>query len=281
MGSLRNPIGPLPSSIYWRRRAVALGLLGILVLLAVWFLTMGGDGGSKGAQSDGSNGQGPSDATITPGPTPSGPLISQRPGGRGDSGGGGTDDRNGGGSGSGGSAGTGGAGGGGGAGGAGGPAAGGFGGGPGLQVAGEGKAVATGSPLPDCVPGAVRLSLRSVKDSYRADEKPRFELVVKNTGGGACKVNFGATAALLKITDSKGEEHVWASDDCPRGNGAVLFEVPGAGETKRTLEWDRRRSAPRCATPTGAAAAAAPGTYRVEIKVAGVTERVEFTLEKA
>ncbi|MDT0453265.1 hypothetical protein [Streptomyces hesseae] len=258
-------------------------MLGLLVLVVIWFLAMGGDGGgSEGDQSEGAkNGQAPSaDATITPGPTPSGPHIGQRPGGRGDSGGGGS---TGGGGGSGDRAGSGGgsgaAGGAGGANGAAG-AAGGFGGGPGLAVTGDSKPVAAGSSLPDCTPGSVRLSVRSVKDSYRPDEKPKFELVVKNSGGSACKVNFGATAATFVITDDKGEEHVWNSGDCPRGTGAVLFEVPGSGETKRTVEWDRRRSAPQCATPSGSSAAAA-GTYRVEVKIAGVTDRTEFALEKA
>ncbi|MEU5053078.1 hypothetical protein [Streptomyces sp. NPDC021096] len=273
MGSLRNPIGPLPSSIYWRRRAVALGLLGLLVLLMVWMFALGGGDGSEGSQSEASDGKGSADTTITPGPTPSGPHISQRPGGRDDSGNGGGGAGGGTGGGSGGGAGTGG-----GAGGAAG-AAGGFGGGAGLSVTGEGKPVAAGSSLPDCTSGSVKVSVRSVKSAYRPDEKPKFELVVRNSGGSACKVNFGAGAALLKITDSKGEEHVWASDDCPRGTGAVLFEVPGSGETKRTLEWDRKRSAPRCATPSGSAAAAA-GEYKVEVKVAGVTERAEFVLER-
>ncbi|MEU1374902.1 hypothetical protein ABZ442_14675 [Streptomyces triculaminicus] len=279
MGSLRNPIGPLPSSIYWRRRAVALGLLGLLVLVVLWLLAFGGDGGSEDGQSKGSDGKGRTDTTITPGPTPSGPHISQRPGGRGDSGSGGS-------GGSGGGAGSGGANGGSGGtgagsgGAAGGSGGGGFGGGAGVVVTGEGRTVAAGTNLPDCTAGSVKLSIRPVKDSYKPDEKPTFELVVENSGSSACKVNFGAAAALLKITDSKGEEHVWASDDCPRGNDAVLFEVPGSGETKRTLEWDRRRTAPHCATPSGAAAVT-PGRYRVEVKVAGVTERTEFVLEKA
>ncbi|GAA2724399.1 MULTISPECIES: hypothetical protein [Streptomyces] len=276
MGSLRNPIGPLPSSIYWRRRAVALGLLVLLVLLVMWLMSLGGDsGGSGGAQSEGSkNGESPAESTITPGPTPSGPHFSQRPGGRGDSGGaaGGTAGNAAGGGG--------GTGGGTGAGGTGGGAAGGFGGGAGVQVSGGGRAVPAASPLPDCGPGSVRVAIRSVKDSYKPDEKPKFELVVKNAGTSACKVNFGATAALLKITDSKGEAHVWQSDDCPRGTGAVLFEVPGAGESRHTLEWDRRPSAPQCATPSGAQAVT-PGTYRVEVKVAGVTEHADFVLERA
>ncbi|MFC5723713.1 hypothetical protein ACFP1Z_26465 [Streptomyces gamaensis] len=278
MGSLRNPIGPLPSSIYWRRRAVALGVLGLLVLLVVWLVGVGGDGGSGGSQSKGSNGsqQGPSDTTITPGPTPSGPHYSQRPGGRGDSGGatgGGTGDHPTGG-------GTGGGGTGGGAAGSGGSSTGGVGAPAGVLGTGDSRSVAATSSLPDCTAAATRLQVRSVKNSYGPDEKPKFEIVVLNTGGSACKVDFATGAAVLSITDPGGEEHIWSSGDCAKGAAPFLVEVPGSGQTKRTVEWDRKRSAPNCATPSGDTLAA-PGTYRVEIKVAGVTERLEFALDKS
>src|SRR5690606_7271596 len=35
-GSLRNPVGPLPSPIYWRRRAVLLSVLALSALLITW-----------------------------------------------------------------------------------------------------------------------------------------------------------------------------------------------------------------------------------------------------
>ncbi|MEU5430875.1 hypothetical protein AB0H73_35455 [Streptomyces olivoreticuli] len=275
MGSLRNPIGPLPSSIYWRRRAVALGLLGLLVLLGLWMLTLGGDGGSGKDQSKGSSdGKGPSDTTITPGPVPSGTYYSQRPGGRGDSGTGGSGgvaNDHGDVSGSGGS--------GGGTGGSGAGGSGGSGGGNGALGTGDGKAVPASSSLPDCTSGSVRLAVRSVKDSYGPDEKPKFEIVVKNSGSKACKVDFGSAAATLTITATGGDDHIWSSGDCPRGKGPVLIELPGSGETKRTLEWNRERSAPQCGTPSGGGAVG-DGTYRVEVKIAGVTEKYEFTLNK-
>ncbi|MBZ9643001.1 hypothetical protein K8369_27205, partial [Streptomyces sp. PSKA30] len=79
MGSLRNPVGPLPSSIYWRRRVVLLSVIALLALLIAWVLTSGGGGSKNGA--DGSDGKNPA-PTITPGPSSSGPAISQAPGGR-------------------------------------------------------------------------------------------------------------------------------------------------------------------------------------------------------
>ncbi|NIY67227.1 hypothetical protein [Streptomyces malaysiensis] len=289
MGSLRNPIGPLPSSIYWRRRAVALALFIAIVLVVIWAFGWGGSGGGGSDEGKGSGGGGPA-STITPGPSSSGPVNSERPGGRdesdnggsgsGDSGGsgGGSDDGGdggkdtGGGSGSGGAGGTGGS-----SGGAGGSSGGGIG-------TGTGRGLPAGSSLPDCRSGDAELTVRSVKDSkvkntWAPGEKPTFEIVVKNTKSSSCKVDFGRTAASLTITDAQ-NAHVWASGDCPEGSASALIEVAGSGQAKRTVEWDRKRSAEHCATPSGSASAK-PGTYLVEVKVDGLgTAKVSFVLEK-
>ncbi|MEU5273420.1 hypothetical protein AB0G77_33880 [Streptomyces hygroscopicus] len=288
MGSLRNPIGPLPSSIYWRRRAVALALLIGILFLVIWAFGWGGSGDGGSDEGKGSGGGGPA-STITPGPSSSGPVNSERPGGR--------DESDGGGSGSGGSGGSGGSddggedtgggsggGGGSGSGGSsGGGAGGGAGGGDGLGT-GTGQALPAGSSLPDCRRGDVELAVRSVKGSkvkntWAPEEKPTFEIVVKNTKSKSCKVDFGRAAASLTITDAD-NAHVWASGDCPEGSATALVEVPGSGQTKRTVEWDRKRSAEHCATPSGSASAKA-GTYLVEAKVDGLgTAQVSFVLEK-
>ncbi|AQW52452.1 hypothetical protein ACIQPP_43780 [Streptomyces violaceusniger] len=284
MGSLRNPIGPLPSSIYWRRRIVGLALFVVIVLLVIWAFGWGGSGGGGSDEGKGSGGGGPA-STITPGPSSSGPVNSERPGGRdeSDNGGSGSGDSGGSGGGSddGGTDAGGGGGGGSGSGGAGGSSGGGAGGGIGT---GTGPGLPAGSSLPDCRPGDAELTVRSVKDSklkntWAPGEKPTFEIVVKNTKSNSCKIDFGRAAASLTITDAK-NAHVWASGDCPEGSATALVEVKGSGQTKRTVEWDRKRSAEHCATPSGSASAK-PGTYLVEVKVDGLgTAKVSFVLEK-
>ncbi|MFE0650319.1 hypothetical protein ACFVZH_17215 [Streptomyces sp. NPDC059534] len=270
MGSLRNPVGPLPSTIYWRRRAVAVCLVALLALLAAWAVTSGDGDGKK--TNDAANGSSPTPPSITPGPSGSGPAISQQPGGRdesddsggsGDSGDAGTG--NGSGNGTGGDAGTGngtdpgaesggkngdtdGAGGDGGAG------------------TGAGQQVPANSPLPNCPSAALQLTLRTTKVSYDAGEKPRFHLVAKNTSGTACKADFGPRAAVLTISDDRDDE-VWSSADCPRPGNPILLRVPAHATVTHTVEWDRGRSAPQCATaPAGQAG---PGTYLVEATMAG------------
>ncbi|MFF0478043.1 hypothetical protein [Streptomyces sp. NPDC004284] len=279
MGSLRNPVGPLPSTIYWRRRAVAACLVALLALLAVWAVTSGDGDGKK--TNDGANGASPTPPSITPGPSGSGPAISQQPGGReesGDSGdnggsaGSGTDEGTDAGTDSGatgadsGTAGTGkngdtdGAG-----------ADGGAGTGAGQQVPAD-------SPLPNCPAGALQLTLRSTKVTYEPGEKPRFHLVAKNTSNAACKADFGPRSAVLTISDD-GDDEIWSSADCPRPGNPVLLRVPAHTTITHTVEWDRGHSAPQCASaPAGPAG---PGTYLVEARMPGVkVSPASFTLAK-
>lgn len=273
MGSLRNPIGPLPSTIYWRRRAVAATLIALLALLIVWAVT---SGGGKGNHDDSrAPGSGPVDS-ITPGPSGSGPAISEQPGGRdesGDTGGSGGSD--GGSS----DAGSDGAGDGAGDDGngseteAGSGASGGSGGGT------AGQQLPAGSSLPDCAPAVLRLTLKTDL-RYGPGEKPKFRLIGTNTSSTACKADFGPKAAVLTVTEAGGDdEEVWSSKDCPRNAAAVLLEVPAKATVEHAVEWDRAKSAPKCATPP--AGNVGPGTYLVEAKAPGEpVQRASFVLAK-
>ncbi|MFF9402352.1 MULTISPECIES: hypothetical protein [unclassified Streptomyces] len=267
MGSLRNPIGPLPSSIYWRRRAVALALVALLALLIVWAVT---SNGSKGNTDDSRSGGSSPVRSITPGPTPSGPAITQQPGGRDES-----DDSDGGGTGSEGGAsgaGTGGTG----AGSGPGTGTGGAGGDSGATAA---QQLPANSPLPACTPGALQLSLNT-EISYAPDEKPKFRLVARNTSSADCKADFGPKSTVLTITEAGGDDsQVWSSKDCPRASGSVLLRIPAGTTVVHTVEWDRKESDAHCATkPTRSAH---PGTYLVEAKAPGEpVQRASFVLAK-
>ncbi|MFD3548926.1 hypothetical protein ACFWUW_25520 [Streptomyces sp. NPDC058655] len=261
MGSLRNPVGPLPSSIYWRRRAVLASVAALLAILAVWAVSSGGERSSTNGKGQGR----PGTITITPGPSGTGPAISQAPGGRAESGGGGTTGSDGGGSSGTGKngepGGTAGAAGSSGAGAAGAGGSGGSGGGP-AQVPAD-------SALPTCAAGALQWEVKSVKNEYEANEKPRLELIARNVSGTTCKVDLGPRQAVLTILQGRDSKAVWSSADCPPGAGNVFFRIPAQGETKQSLEWDRRFSAPnQCQTPPAGSAAA--DTYVVELKAPGM-----------
>ncbi|MFI5689805.1 hypothetical protein [Streptomyces sp. NPDC051636] len=270
MGSLRNPVGPLPSSIYWRRRVVLLSVVALLALLIIWIATSGGGGGKNGA--GGPDGKNPA-STITPGPTESsGPAISQHPGGRDESGGGDSS-----GSGAGGSSGSGDGAGSGGSGTSGGSGSSGSGSGSGGGSVGTGDTLPASSTLPNCTAGTATLSLRSVHNSYSPDQTPAFELTAKNTSGSDCKIDLGPKKAVLTITQADDSDDYWSSADCPKGAASLVFRVPAGSAITYTVRWDRKPSAPECATPPAGSAKA--GTYLVEAKATGfATAQTSFVL---
>ncbi|WP_200304535.1 hypothetical protein [Streptomyces adelaidensis] len=276
MGSLRNPIGPLPSTIYWRRRAILLTVVGLLALLVVWVVAGGGGNGDNNAgEPDGKN---PA-TSITPGPSGSGPAISEAPGGRDESGdesssGG---DSSGSGSGSGSDSGSG--SGSGGAGGGSGAAGGGTSDDGGKNGSSSGEQVPAGSSLPDCTAAAVKLTVRSVRNSYEPAVNPTFELIARNSSGSDCKLDLGPDNTVVTITAADADDTFWASDDCHETAGSLVFKVPAGDRVTYTVEWNRDPSAPNCATPSAGSAVA--GTYLVEAKAPGLaTARQSFVLAK-
>ncbi|WP_331283916.1 hypothetical protein [Streptomyces sp. H39-S7] len=244
----------------------------LLAVLAVWAFNSGGSGSGTGAK--GPDGRTPA-TSITPGPTPSGSHLPGRPGGR-DNGGSG-DPSNG--SSSGGTSGS----------PSGGTDAGVSGGGSngatsgsssgGAGSGGSGNQLPAGSTLADCAVSDVQLTLRSTQNVYAPNEKPKFELTAANSAATACKVDFGSTAAIVTVTNTAGNKHVWSTDDCPAARGAYLLQVPAHSATTYTIEWNRQTSSPACATPKNQPAAVGT-TYLVEARIAGFTpKQASFVLK--
>ncbi|WP_324615935.1 hypothetical protein [Streptomyces sp. WM6372] len=236
-------------------------VVALLALLAVWTVSSGG--GTSSTNGKGGDKAPKPVTSITPGPAGTGPAISQAPGGRAESGGGagkngepggtpGTGSASGGGTGSAGSGGTGGA----------------------------APQVPADSPLPTCAASGLQWEVKSVKNEYETSEKPRLELVARNVSGTTCKVDLGPKQAVLTILQASTSKAVWSSADCPSGAGNAFFRVPAQGETKQSLEWDRKFSAPdQCQTPPAGAAAA--DTYVVEVKSPGMpVARTSFVLKQ-
>ncbi|MEU1003985.1 hypothetical protein [Streptomyces tibetensis] len=274
MGSLRNPVGPLPSSIYWRRRVVLVSVVAVLALLTIWIVMMGGGGGKDG--DNGADGKNPA-PSITPGPSSSGPAISQAPGGRDESGGGGSggsSSGSGGGSGDGSGSGSGdgsGSGSGDGSGSGGSEGAGGDGGSGGSGVTaggvGAGDTLPSGSTLPNCTASAVKFSLRSRDNTYDPEQTPTFLLTARNVSGSDCKIDLGPKNAVFTIAPASSDDDYWSSEDCPKAAAHQLYRVAAGSGITYTVKWDRKPSAPQCATPPAGSAGA--GTYLVEAKAPG------------
>ncbi|GGQ38807.1 hypothetical protein GCM10010250_06180 [Streptomyces althioticus] len=263
-------------------------MLALLALLITWVVVSAG-GNGKGSDN-GANGKNPAPSTITPGPSGSGPAISQAPGGRDEAGDGGSEGAGDGSGDSGGSSGSDGEGGdsdpadSAGAGGADGPGGGGSAGGgsEGGTSAGVGAGDAlpagTGSGLPNCSANAVRFSLRSERNTYGPGETPTFLLTARNTSGADCKIDLGPERTVLTVSQATDDDTFWASDDCPGEARSLAFRVPAGDSITYTVKWDRKPSAASCATPK--AGAAKPGTYLVEAKAPGFEKvRTSFVLK--
>jgi hypothetical protein len=246
-------------------------VVALLALLITWIVTSGGGGGKNGAE--GSNGKNPA-PSITPGPSGSGPAISENPGGRDESG-----DEGSGGSGSGSDTGSGdGSGSGGADAGSGGGTAGVGGSDDGSNGSGSSTTLPAGTTLPNCTASVVSLSLRSVRNTYSPDQTPTFQLTAKNSSGSDCKLDLGPKTAVLTITQAGGEDDYWSSADCPKVTGSLLYRVPAGDSFTYTVTWDRKPSAPECATPPAGVAGA--GTYLVEAKAPGFAKaQTSFVLE--
>jgi hypothetical protein len=113
----------------------------------------------------------------------------------------------------------------------------------------------------------VKLTLRSAANSYGPGASPRFELAAKNTSDSSCKIDLGPKHAVVTVTQANGDKRIWASDDCPQSGGGLFLRVPAGGTTTHTLTWNRKPSAPQCATPP--ATPVSPGTYLVEARTPG------------
>lgn len=276
MGSLRNPIGPLPSTIYWRRRAILLTVFGVLALLVIWVVVGGGGDRNNAGDSDGKN-PAPS---ITPGPSGSGPAISEAPGGRDESGDESTSggDSSGSSSGSGAGSGSGGSDGGTGTAGAAGNGTSG-GGADGSGATTSGEQVPASSGLPNCTGSAVKLIVRSMRNAYDLGVNPSFEIVARNSSGSDCKLDLGPDNTVVTVTRTGADDPFWSSDDCHESAGNLFFRVPAGEAVTYAVEWNRDPSAPNCATPSASSAAA--GTYMLEAAAPGLgTARTSFVLKK-
>ena len=244
-----------------------LAIFALTVGLIVWAVVSVVSGDDDDNRANGNKDGRKPPATITPSAGPSDPpAVTERPGGTGGSGEPGEEDGGGSGGGSGDGSGSGDgttSGSDAGSGGAGGDSAA---GGPG----GAGANQPAGASVPDCDPSRVTVTVRSIRNSYEPGEKPRFRVVVSNSGSTGCKVDFGQDATVITITEASSDQRFWSSGDCPRSRESDLILVPGHGTATRAFTWNLKASAPGCATPRGGPAKAGPGTYLVEAKVPGL-----------
>lgn len=270
MESVTRPVGHLPPSVYWRRRAIVLVGLAVLIALVAWACTAGGGGDGKddkknaSAESTTSPPSSPAPGPIGPGPTGgTNPGASTgQPGAAAGGNPGGTGGANTGGSGApsaGNGTNTGAPG--------GNPAGGATGGQPGAPGA------ATGGSQPQqprttiqgmlaCTyPGNAQLVVtgdRPQDTKFRVGEQVKLTLEVRNVGTETCAVDMAQKSATVEIRS--GADRIWSPADCAPAQPEITQIQPGKS-VSRTWTWNWTRSDPgRCSGPAPGLASPPPGS---------------------
>ena len=125
----------------------------------------------------------------------------------------------------------------------------------------------------------MKLTLRSVQNAYEPGEKPTFELTATNSSGDDCKVDLGPKTAVLTITDAGATTRSGPPPTAPRPPAACCT-VPGRRQITHTVKWDRRPSAPQCATPPGRHGRSPARIWSRRRRRGSATAQTSFVLEK-
>ncbi|GAA4564666.1 hypothetical protein GCM10023176_11150 [Micromonospora coerulea] len=241
---MRLTVGPLPSAVYWRRRAVVLGA-GLLFLIVLLYSCTGGDRNTAATPGPSATSSAPSST-----PEPSGPVLTPQSGGpsasSGDSGGG-----------PGGSEG-----------GEGGPAG-----------AGTATTGAPAAPVVDdgtCTDAEILVTPVALPATAQRGTVVNLQLKIKNKSQRTCSRDVGADLQELFI--KSGAEKVWSSDTCGTGKGSDVQSFTPGFERLYELGWNGRDTS-RCANGVAAGPYAPIGAYQVFARVGTkLSEPVKLTI---
>jgi hypothetical protein len=263
-----QPTGPLPAAVYWRRRAIVLAGLLVVLLLLTWLIVAVSTGPDGGADSGAvrpaaqelsaipqppattfsnqsfhlkADGDRPSTPTAS-GPTAPGaaPPGATAPGAT--------------------------------APGAAAPGTAAPGTAPGAAQPGTAPRAAVppaapGSPQP-CPDAAIALTAQPERPEYPAGARPVFKLTVTNASQVACTRDLDPGLQELLVFAADGTTRLWSSNDCYPSEGADLRTLQPGEAITATVTWAGRSSRPRC---TGQRVPIPPGDYLVIGKLGPLT----------
>ncbi|MBM2617223.1 adhesin [Actinoplanes sp. LDG1-06] len=241
---MRSTVGPLPSAVYWRRRAVVLGalLLGIIVLFVS---CSGGDdkNGNKQGQTPTSN------SSQLPTPEPASPepsFLDGRPGNNGPSL----------------------------------PAPGDL----QSQPAGDGEGDATETLPPtggadpgsgqnnnvtapadgSCADGELSVTPVPASTNLKRGQSVQIELKIKNNSQRTCSRDVGADPQELYI--DSGARKYWSSDTCSTAKGGDVRQLPPGQELTYKVTWNGRQSS-NCTGGSASGPNPPPGQFELRARL--------------
>ena len=240
-----EPVGPLPPSVYWRRRLIVLvGVIAVVLLIVVLM-----SGGSSGDQK---NTSASSDIPTTPTTEPAGPAptLTVAPGSSGPPAPGQPGQGSGGHNSS----------------GAPSPS--------GTQSPSPGESAPGTEPV-TCPDTALQLTVTTDKPTYQVGDTPIIRLAVRNMGKVACRRDVGAKEQEAVIY--AGVNRLWSSDDCYPGQTGDLRVLQPDQVLNYSVVWSGLASHPNC---SGQRSRVQGGEYHVVARVGTVkSQPTKFTLK--
>ncbi|GAA4808727.1 hypothetical protein GCM10023200_53130 [Actinomycetospora chlora] len=132
------------------------------------------------------------------------------------------------------------------------------------------------APPGPCADGDLRVTARTDAPTYAAGVKPVLSLVVTNAGAAPCVRDLDAAKQAVAVVVRPGEG-LWGSNDCSPGDTDDVRTLAPGEEAVFSVRWSGRTSAPGC---TGERTTVPPGTYQLLARLDGiVSEPASFTLE--
>jgi hypothetical protein len=132
------------------------------------------------------------------------------------------------------------------------------------------------APPGPCADGDLRVTARTDAPTYAAGVKPVLSLVVTNAGTAPCVRDLDAARQAVAVVRRPGDG-LWGSNDCSPGDTDDVRTLAPGEEAVFSVRWSGRTSNPGCA---GERTTVPPGTYQLLARLDGiVSEPVSFTLE--
>ena len=257
---MRTTVGPLPSAVYWRRRAVVLGALALVIIVFFVQCSGGGDDKKQGQGAGSTTSQAPTKAPASQSaePTPSflgntgngggpslpapGDLQSQQP----DTG----DDEGGDNS------------------------------GTAIPTLGSGQdtnvgAAASGS----CVDSEIALTPKPAKTTLRRGDTLAITLTIKNIGDRTCTRDLGAGPQELYI--DMGASKYWSSDTCNPDKGSDVRQLHPGETLTYNRNWNGRQVS-SCAGDSPSGPVPPPGQYQLHARLGTLYSKpVALTMQQS
>ncbi|WP_446211693.1 hypothetical protein [Micromonospora sp. IBSANI012] len=228
---MRLTVGPLPSAVYWRRRAVVLGAGLLFLIVLLYSCNQSGDTATTPRARSTPTSQGVDPAPTGPAPA-SGSAAPTATSDAPDSGGGPAGD-------------------------------------PGTTTTPPAAppVVPAGPAVVDdgtCTDAELRVTSQALPSEVRRGALVDLTLRVKNTAQRTCSRDVGADLQELYI--KRGAEKVWSSDTCGTGKGSDVQSFTPGFERSYQLTWNGK-DVSRCAGGVAAGPTPPAGTYQVFARV--------------